>query len=336
MTTKEQPGGVATITLAYLATGFDWEATYVGTLAPDGRSLAFLGWLTMASSDETSFVDATTAAVAGRVHRSDETQEDAVTGDDAQALYVTAGCWPAGTTTTPSDLELDAPPPMAMAMGVSAAFDEVVVTTRMREAKLQGVPLAMTAVAESLGDLKLYRIPEPVTVAARSQKQVAFLAKERVAGQLVYRAGAVGGNAGAPEVLFRFYNRKADGLGDPLPAGQVVLYQEGRAGRVLVGETSVSDRTVDEEVELVLDQATQVTLDDETRDLGKRGREHRLTVRNANPYPVRFELEFYNDIAFAGLPRGLVTKPGKRVWAKTIPANGTVRVEYRERAITRD
>lgn len=36
MTTKDQPGGTVTITLAYIATGFDWDATYVATLAPDG------------------------------------------------------------------------------------------------------------------------------------------------------------------------------------------------------------------------------------------------------------------------------------------------------------
>ncbi|MGN6358341.1 MAG: DUF4139 domain-containing protein, partial [Novosphingobium sp.] len=64
MTTKDQPGGKTTITLAYLATGFDWDATYVGTLAPDGRSLALLGWLTMASGDDTTFPEATAAAVA--------------------------------------------------------------------------------------------------------------------------------------------------------------------------------------------------------------------------------------------------------------------------------
>ena len=38
----------------------------------------------------------------------------------------------------------------------------------------------MSASQEELGDLKLYRIPEPVTVAAHSQKQVAFLERAGV------------------------------------------------------------------------------------------------------------------------------------------------------------
>ena len=67
---------VLVITLAYLATGFDWNATYVGTLSPDGRSMALLGWMTLASGDDTTFADATTSAVAGKVSRDWETRDD--------------------------------------------------------------------------------------------------------------------------------------------------------------------------------------------------------------------------------------------------------------------
>ena len=40
-----------------------------------------------------------------------------------------------------------------------------------------GSRIAMKAELEALGDVKLYRIPEPVTVAANSQKQVALIEK---------------------------------------------------------------------------------------------------------------------------------------------------------------
>ena len=46
----------------------------------------------------------------------------------------------------------------------------------------------MQAQQEELGDLKLYRIPEPVTVAARSQKQVALLQRPGVQVRTLYRA----------------------------------------------------------------------------------------------------------------------------------------------------
>ena len=59
----------ATVTLSYLAGGFDWQANYVAQLAPDGTSVDLFAWLTLASTDETSFVNADTQAVAGRVNR---------------------------------------------------------------------------------------------------------------------------------------------------------------------------------------------------------------------------------------------------------------------------
>ena len=39
---------------------------------------------------------------------------------------------------------------------------------------------------EELGDLKLYRIPEPVTVAAQSRKQVAMIDRKKVRFDRIY------------------------------------------------------------------------------------------------------------------------------------------------------
>ncbi len=336
MTTKDQPGGKVTITLAYIATGFDWDATYVATLADDGKSMALFAWLTMASGDETSFVDATTSAVAGRVNRSEATRDD--TGRDARNraawLNRSSGCWPAGTT---SDIEvrrqiaLQAPAPMSMAMEA----DAIMVTGQMKtrnERFADGAPGRVMAKSEELGDLKLYAIPVPVTVAARSQKQVAFLQKERVTGQLVYHAKVDSEEPGEPQMLFRFRNRKADGLGDPLPAGKAVVYQESSYGRMVVGESSLPDKAVDEEVEMTFGEPANVT--QETEELeggGDKWTDHKVTIRNANPFPVRYEIDFPTggDARFLNLPGRLLAKPGKRVWAVTIPANGTTSLTYR-------
>ena len=67
-----------------------------------------------------------------------------------------------------------------------SAPEHIVVTgSRMRTANF--------ARQEELGDLKLYRIPEPVTVASMSQKQVAFLEKSAVPFEKIHR-----GSIGAP------------------------------------------------------------------------------------------------------------------------------------------
>jgi len=57
---------------------------------------------------------------------------------------------------------------------------------------------------------------------------------------------------------------------------------------------------------------------------------HTVTLRNANPHPARVEIEFPtgSHLTFTGLPGGLIAKPGKRVWAVTLPANGTRVLNY--------
>ena len=330
MTTKDQPGGTVTITLAYIATGFDWDATYVATLAPDGKAMALLGWLTLASGDETSFADATTSAVAGRVNRSADTRDDTaqIAIRRARNLNREYGCWPAGTT---SDVQSPppppAPPPPPMAMAMPAA--DIIVTAQRRQESLADV--AVVAEAENLGDLKLYRIPLPVTVAAQSQKQVAFMVKDRIAGEVVYRSNVYGNTPDETEMLFRFQNRKQDGLGDPLPAGKAILYQDSQFGRMLVGETATDDKAVDEEVELVFGDAGNVTLETVSEKRGKAGAyRHTTVIRNANPFPVRFEMEFPggSDNRFTYPAGRMRAKPGKRVWSATIPAESHVTVQY--------
>jgi hypothetical protein len=327
MLTKDQPGGKVTITLAYIATGFDWDATYVATLAPDGQSMELLGWMTMASGDDTTFPEATAAAVAGRINRSHATRDD--TGErirnEAGRLNRSFQCWPADTTSTirPPPIQM-APPPPAMMM---EAMD-IVVTGVMKRAEAPSAAPAMMAKAEGLGDLKLYRIPVPVTVAARSQKQVAFLSKDRVRGEVIYRTTVYGQPDGV-RMLFRFRNRKDNGLGDPLPAGKAVLYQMSAYGRTLIGEASTPDKAVDEQVELAFAQAQDVTIETEQVPNDEFGRV--TTVRNASPRPIRFEADFPSDsgYVYSGLSGRLVAKPGKKVWRVTIPANDAVRLSYR-------
>jgi len=334
MTTRDQPGGTVTITLAYIATGFDWDATYVATLDDSGKSMALLGWLTMASGDDTSFTDATTAAVAGKVNRSEDTRDD--TGQQvrwqAESFNREFGCWPRGSTSDPWYPPMPpppAPPPMAMAMEA----DGIMVTAMRRELKADNAAApAVVAQSEALGDLKLYRIPVPVTVAARSQKQVAFLGKDRISGQLVYRSKASGTDLESPQMLFRFRNRKADGIGEPLPAGKIVVYQGSDWGRMLVGEGNTPDKALDEEVEWAFGEPTQVTIEVQTGEAAARqGERATATIRNANPFPVRYEIEFPlgDGMTYTGLGKGLVNKPGKRIWSATIPANGTVRLNWR-------
>lgn len=337
MTTRDQPGGQVTITLAYLAAGFDWDASYVVTIAPDGQSIDLLGWLTMASADETSFPDATLAAVAGRIRRSENTDDDFTRDDDRLDDRMSWNCWPQGRTTAaggPIPPPLVVTPPMVPPI-VSMEMDSanIVVTAQRLRAPMMAAPVAVTAVMEGLGDLKLYRVPVPVTVAARSQKQVAFLAKDRIKGVLAYNARMDWDSPEDPRILFRFRNNKQDGLGQPMPAGRLVYYQHGSHGTMVMGEGTLPDKAVDEEIELEIGESEDVTLEHEelASDAKHKWADHTVTVKNANPFAIRFELEFPTGrgLRYSKLSAPTERKPGKQVLVMIVPANGKEKLRYR-------
>jgi hypothetical protein len=197
----------------------------------------------------------------------------------------------------------------------------------------------MQAVQEELGDLKLYRIPEPVTVAARSQKQVALLQRENVRAGLVYRSQvyAAGRSAVVPvQRMLVTRNRTAEGLGLPLPAGRLMLFAE-RGGRpLLIGQGSLSDRAVGEDVEIALGASPGVR-SALTWLANHDGQvDYELVVTNDRAEPVRFEAEIWTQPAEFGSPQGsLPLRNGRPLWSVTVPANGSATLRYELRAPAR-
>jgi hypothetical protein len=336
VTTRNQPGGKQTVTLTYLANKFDWQANYVGELAPDAKSMNLMAWLTMASGDETSFVDASAYAIAGKLERQEQDQyseEDSEYGRDNIEVYFS--CWPYGTTT--SDLAPPPPPPEIAGMLAPAP-----VMMRMAEADEAAMDIVVTsskiAQQEDLGDLKLYRIPFPVTVAAQSQKQVAFLSKKAVKGELVYRSRINGEDYDDVQMLFRVQNKKEDGLGEALPAGKIAFFQSATGRRMLVGESQLNDKAVGEEVEFSFASASNVTIDVKDKARGKNWERYALTVSNAHPFPITFEAEFPGDEyqRYDNFSGKTIRKKGKTIWRVTIAANSEQELGYRFAEIDSD
>lgn len=187
---------------------------------------------------------------------------------------------------------------------------------------------------EDLGVLKLYRIPFPTDVAARSQKQVAFLDKGEVKGELLYLVEVSGDPVEGVERVFRFRNTAEAGLGEPLPSGQVAFFQRVAGTRQLVGEDTTEDKAVGEEIELLLGEADNLTAKADRGDKGgKDWNEVVLTLRNANPVPVTVEAELAPDVETQTLRRfsqRTFERDGIRVWRVTLPANATAELRYRE------
>lgn len=124
-------------------------------------------------------------------------------------------------------------------------------------------PAEMMAVEEQLGDLKLYRVPESVTVAAKGLKQIVFLQKDAVEGELIYEIGCAPDRAGdegfrPAERLLATVNDEAHGLGVALPSGGVAIFEPSPYGPLLVGEETLRDYAEGQDVEIALGTSEQV------------------------------------------------------------------------------
>lgn len=196
-----------------------------------------------------------------------------------------------------------------------------------------GASRSRKAVQEELGDLKLYRIPDRVTVASNSQKQVAMLDQPGVKVEVVYRqylpAHDPSRNGGVSRVLVT-KNRKAEGLGLPLPAGRVVLFGAGRERPILLGEGYVDDKAVGEDVEIEIGPAAGILTRAVVTD-GDSANERivELTVTNDRDVPVKFEAEIDEGGGKLSSAVRLTRRDGRPLWAVTVPANASRTLRYR-------
>ncbi|MFL9840603.1 hypothetical protein ABS767_06475 [Sphingomonas sp. ST-64] len=321
--TESPQGGTATITLSYLAWGFDWQANYVATLRDGGgtgvgaRTADLFAWVTLASTDMTSFVDAETMVVAGKVNRTTGRTRNPFETNETFEFR----CYLADPEPPPPPPAPPPPPPPPAAMAPPSARAEAIVVTGAR---------VRMAEQEDLGDLKAYRIPDRTTVAAKSQKQVAMLAKDAVPVRIVYGAEISFYGAGRPQIMLRAVNKTRDGLGLPLPAGPVALFEKLGSRSLLIDESSTDDKAIGEDVEIKFDATANVTVEHKKVRQDQTRHDFELTVRNANPFAVRFEGDFDIDPPLmSDASVKLSTKDGRNLWAVTVPANGSQTMTYR-------
>ncbi len=332
----------AKVTLTYLATGFDWAANYVATINPDGNSLNLFAWLTLANSNDASFKDAQLLAIAGTLNK--QSNYDELVGD-APSPALNLSCYPLGSGKAGlpqivqryepgADMAMRsmvmAPPPAPAAMMESAS---PIVVTASRVAR-----------QEDLGDLKLYRVPMRVTIAANGQKQVALLQKPGVQFRRVYESGATAGQAseGSMPLILRMKNEDKDGLGIPLPSGGLAVYEANGARVLLAGNDTLRDHAVKEEVEVGVQRSTAVRYSQrfldgnsmiarEAMKPGGAGGRWEVRISNAKRTPVDVEWAVYTNpnIEISQLSAKLRRKDGQDVWFVRVPANGEAVLTYR-------
>lgn len=283
------------ISLTYIAEQFDWSANYIAHIAKDGKVLNLTGWITLANGNSVSLPRAQTQIVAGGLNRA------YVARFVNQRPRVVARCWAMQTT---SDIPERAGQPYRLVQPWQKPREEVMVTAR-RAIPPPPPPVMMTAPAaitpmaapkaEQLGDLKLYRVPERTTIAARQMKQTRLIDQSGVGFETIYRAEVglapwMGEGSTTATTLLRSRNDKAHQLGLPLPAGSVLVQQDQGGQVMMLGEASLRDTADGEKLELAIGRAPDISVTWRRKTSPASGQTWVITLANASPRAAAVEL----------------------------------------------
>jgi hypothetical protein len=244
------------IEASYLASNLSWNADYVLTVARDDKAADLDGWVTVVNNSGTAFRNARLQLVAGELNRVAE----------------------GGVRTR---MDMNAAVPMAKA---AQQFQQ-----------------------ESFSEYHLYSLGRKTSVEDKETKQISLLQGSGVPVQKIF---VVNGQnyyyrnqqtPGAPlkdpvMVYYKFKNEEKAGLGIPLPAGNVRVYQKDSKGGILfAGEDRIDHTPKDEFVNIHIGNAFDVVAEHKQTDY-KRIDNHvweiemEVTIRNHKDGPVTVQV----------------------------------------------
>jgi hypothetical protein len=335
--------GPRTVEISYLAHGFAWSSDYVAHLNDRSSALRLAGWATLTNSTGATFEQAEVQLVAGRLNilgfgeggsaaepvfaRGDATSaveaRERLAQQEAEAgVALLRECFASDLPVRELVQRMEAGAVMFdRAEGRFVASQEIVVTA------------SRIAEREELGDYQLYRLPWRTDLNARQTKQVLFLDDPEVRVERLYGLRLASllqpqqEDVAIPNLIVRFENTEAYGLGEPLPSGVVRVF-ESYAGRdVLAGEAEIGDRPVGLPVELVIGRAQNVLLETTTGVTAGAGdrvavtTEHRIVNNKAVPIEleIRHGVESYlTDVELERSSRTMRRKYGDFAWRFTV------------------
>jgi hypothetical protein len=231
---------------SYLATKLSWNADYVLTVTRDDKSADLDGWVTINNGSGTAFKNASLQLVAGELNRVRQ-MFDRMEGD------------------------------LLTARAASVAQEKMS--------------------QEAFSDYHLYTLERKTSVNNNQTKQVSMLgasafpvAKRYVVnGQSFYYRNVQ--TPGAPlkdvvQVFYQFKNEASAGLGMPMPAGVIRVYQSDSKGGVhFVGEDRIGHTPKDETINIKIGNAFDVVCERKQIDFRKIASnvyetEYEITLRN--------------------------------------------------------
>ena len=241
---------------SYLASKLSWNADYVLTVSRDDKSADLDGWVTLKNGSGTAFRNVKLQLVAGDLNRVRQAVADK-RFDEARR-----------------SMELAAAAPMAQ---------------------------------EAFSEYHLYTLGRKTTINNEETKQVSMLGGDAVPvqkrfvvdGQAFYYRNVQ--HPGAPlkdvvQVYYQFKNDEKAGLGVPMPAGTVRVYQSDSTGGIhFAGEDRIGHTPKDETLKLKIGTAFDVVCERNQTDFRKIASnvyevEYQIVLRNHKAAPITVEV----------------------------------------------
>src|SRR6266851_4420533 len=241
---------------SYLSGNLAWSADYVLNVGKDETSGDLDGWVTLVNHSGTAFKNAQLQLVAGDLHR----------------------------------------------VVAQNGMDEMKAMSRLAQAANAPAPFQQ----ETFSEYHLYSLSRRTSIFDQESKQISLLNASRFPMQKVYVVNGqsyyyrTAAQPGAPmkdpvQVFYKFKNEDKAGLGMPLPAGTIRVYQaDSRGGSLFVGEDHIDHTPKDETISLHIGNAFDIVAERKQTDYKKLSDrlyefEYEITLRNHKDTPITVE-----------------------------------------------
>ncbi len=288
--------GTRPANLTYISSGLTWAADYVAVFDENAENMSLQGWATINNSTQTSFDEANLSVVAGSVGQAGRNQYNRYNNSRNNG-QVNAGM-EAGS-------------------------------------------------AERIGDNYIYPMPGRTTLASNQKKQIAFVDADKITAKKVYEFYSSDFNSQNDPInvdsRIAFSNSKKGGLGEALPQGTVRVYAKDAQGKAqFIGEETIGHISAGSDISMKIGEAFDITVKPtvvNTKQVSKRVTETDMLfeVRNAKAEPVTvyvnqglygwgYDYDFIEESQ-----TGKNKTAMQRVWAVSVPANGSTDLTYKVR-----
>ncbi len=241
---------------SYLASNLSWNADYVLTVARDDKNADLDGWVTVVNNSGTAFHNAKLQLVAGELNR---LPAAGTRGDVAEARLMNKAA-------------------------AAPQFQQ-----------------------EAFSEYHLYSLGRKTSVEDKETKQISLLQGSGVPVEKIFMVNGQGyyyrnqQTPGAPlkdpvMVYYKFRNEEKNGLGIPLPAGNVRVYQKDSKGGILfAGEDRIDHTPKDEDINIHIGNAFDVVAEHKQTDFKRIDThvwemEFEITLRNHKDAPVTVQV----------------------------------------------